>query len=134
VIPSDIIGFYFDQNVAVQVATQLRYYGHHATTARDEGQTGVGDDRHLLMASLRGWTLVTHDRNDFSLLHDAWRRWSVAWQVTPLPQHAGVLVIPQGRWSAAEAARELDSFVRAGHPRTNELYHWQPGPGWVQQP
>jgi hypothetical protein len=62
---------------------------------------------------------------DFALLHQAWCLW-------PAPlQHSGILVIPQQRWSATEAAAELDDFIRTGLSLINALYIWTPSRGWI---
>lgn len=86
--------FYTDHNVALQVALLLRQAGHTAVTARDLGLERAGDDVHLLMAAQHGWMLVTHNRQHFILLHDAWLRWFHAFEVSV--RHAGVLLPPHG--------------------------------------
>ncbi len=70
--------------------------------------------------------LVTHNSEDFALLQHAWRLWSV-----PII-HAGILVIPQQRWSASQAALEIDRFVQTVPTLANELYFWTSNRGWVR--
>ena len=84
--------FYTDHDVALQVALLLRQIGHTAITARDLGLERAGDDEHLLTAAQRGWILVTHNRQHFLLLHDAWRRWLRVFGVSTV--HAGILHTP----------------------------------------
>ena len=73
-----------------------------------------------------GCALVTHNERDFKLLQRAWRLW-------PAPvRHAGVLVIPQQRWTPSQTAEEMDRFVQSGQPLANELYWWTVGRGWVR--
>ncbi len=67
---------YLDHAVSAHIAARLRYYGHYAVTARELGLDAAKDDEHLLVAAQRSWIFVTHDEGDFTLLHDAWRRWS----------------------------------------------------------
>ncbi len=131
---------YIDNDVAVGVAVLLRGAGHQAVTTRDLGRTRASDAAQLLTAAQRNWIFVTHNANDFALLHDGWRRWSEAWGVPA--QHAGIVVLPQA--TAAERARrrldevELAQFLidlfATGAPRANELWQWRRGRGWVLEP
>lgn len=121
---------HLDHNVARHVGVHLRAMGHDVTSAQREGLSRAGDDEHLLVAAEQDRVIITHNRKDFFLLHDAWRRWSAAWQVRP--RHAGILVIPT--WPPEEAARELNTFLQRGLPLSNKLYSWQPSQGWVLRP
>jgi hypothetical protein len=125
---------YADNDVAVQLAPLLRARGHSVTTALAFGRATALDDEQLLIAAEHGWTLVTHNRKDFELLHDAWRRWSGAWRVAAT--HAGILVVPQRpQWTIGQMVQELDAFFAAGYVLTNELYRWQQAfSGWVRRP
>lgn len=126
--------FHLDHNVSRQVANLLRTSGHDVVTARDLGLEDADDDVHLLAALQDSRVLVTHNRNDFVLLHYAWRRWTRVWQV-PQP-HAGILIIPQAPHLAPEqAVRELDG-IQAQVPLVNELYEydWQMSGAWVRLP
>lgn len=124
--------FYLDSDVSQEVARFLQDAGHEASTARSIGLGTATDDEQLMRAAEEGWILVTHNREDYKLLHGAWLRWSRAWQITP--EHAGILVIPQPPALPYDrAARELAAFVRSGHPLTNALYlRHRPGvrPAW----
>ncbi len=122
--------FYTDHNVAIEVAPRLRFLGHTAGTAHDLHLENAEDDEHLLVAAQHGWTLVTHNRKDFILLHNAWRRWTGAWQVPA--QHGGILIVPQV-WPAHQTASAIDSFVRMGASLKNQLYVWRQNSGWVRR-
>lgn len=104
--------FYTDHNVALQVALLLRQAGHTAITARDLGLERAGDDAHLLVAAPHGWILITHNRQHFLLLHDAWRRWLQVFGVSAM--HAGILIPPHGL--PAQTVRLLHEFLTAGFP------------------
>ena len=119
-----------DHDVSRDAAGLLRQAGHQANTAWEEGLARAKDDEHLLLAAQGGQVFITHNHEDFFLLHDAWRRWSIAWQVDV--RHAGILVIPQ--WPAERIATEVDAFLQQGLPLSNELYHWKPSVGWVRRP
>lgn len=86
------------------------------------------DDGQLLSSAERGLILVTRDEDDYSLLHSAWRRWASAWNVSPIPEHHGVIVLQP---DASEVLRRvLDSFISGGPLLTNELYRWRRNSGW----
>ncbi len=122
--------FYLDHNVAMSVAPELRSRGHTARTAHDMGLASAKDDEQILVAAQNGWTLITHNRKDFALLHDAWQRWTRTWQVHE--RHAGILLVPQ-TWVAGEIAREIELFVQTAQPLMNQLYEWRPSSGWVRR-
>ena len=135
--------FYLDNDVAHEVASFLGSEGHDAVTTRSIGRQAATDDEQLLTAAEQRWILVTHNWDDYTLLHGAWLRWSRAWQVRP--EHAGILVIPQPpELSVIRAAQELSGFVRSGRPLINELYRrrrpgarpawerWRRGRGWTR--
>lgn len=124
--------FHLDQNVSVTLALLLRGRGHDVVTANDAGLLDADDDVHLLAAAKAGRVLVTHNRDDFRLLHYAWRRWARDWQVAR--SHAGILAIPQyPQWSPEHAAVEVDRISQ--RPLTDDLYiyDWRTGQGWVRE-
>ena len=134
--------FYLDNDVAHELAPALQAAGHGAITARSIGFAAATDDVQLLRAASEGWTFVTHNRDDYVLLHEAWLRWSGAWRVAA--EHAGILVIPQPHeLPSYQVARDLVRFVSSGRPLTNELYRrrsigagvrwerWRLGRGWT---
>jgi hypothetical protein len=124
-----VAGFYLDHNVAADVARLLRGSNHAVITAHDQGLGAAGDDEHLLLAAQRGWTLVTHNRKDFLLLHDAWRHWASAWGVAE--PHAGILIVPQPPGAShAQIAAALEALISGGPSLTNQLYLWRPASGW----
>jgi hypothetical protein len=124
-----VASFYTDHDVALQLAMLLRQHGHMAFTARDIGLERAGDHEHLLTAAQRGWILVTHNRQDFFLLHDAWRRWFPVFNVSAV--HAGILVLPHGLPS--QTVQRLEDFLLSGLPLSNELYVWRPMSGWTHR-
>lgn len=122
--------FYTDNDVPVALADRLRAEGHDATATRDMHLQRADDDAQLSLAAQRGWILVTHNRKDFRLLHDAWRRWGRDWGVTP--RHPGILIVPQR--SAEELIALVRDFLTLALPLENELYEWSPAAGWSRRP
>jgi len=88
------------------------------------------DAEHLLSAAKTGRTLITRDK-DYIELHVAWRQWAGAWGVTPLPEHAGILII-DSHWPVPTAAREIAQLLQSGRSLTSYLYRYVPGHQWVQ--
>jgi Domain of unknown function (DUF5615) len=121
--------FYFDHNISVEIAELLRLSGHVAVTADELGLSRATDDVHLLVAADRGAILVTHNRKDFELLHDAWRRWSAAWGVAPV--HGGILILAQlnPTW-VPRMAQAIASFIESNPALATALYTWHPVRGW----
>jgi len=127
-----------DNDVAHGTADALRSVGRLAVTASELGKSAASDDELYLIAAQRGDVFVTHNHVDFALVHDAWRRWFIAYGVQPIPTHSGILVIPQpvpnkGYWLPEQAAHEIDTFLRQGLPLANRLYRWMPSGGWVER-
>ena len=99
--------FHFDENTNYDIAVALMARGHDVVTSRDVGLDGHDDDEQLLAAATAGRILVTHNREDFILLHRTWQRWSRAWGATVA--HAGILIVPQDKGVPPDmAAREID--------------------------
>jgi hypothetical protein len=127
-----VAAVYSDYDVAYDTALTLRSFGHHVVTTRDMGQDEATDDRQLLTAATNGWVLVTHNRDDFVLLHRAWHSWTAAWSI--LVAHSGILVLPQQRWNAVEQAEVLDRFLRSHESLLNEAYVCDRTERWLAIP
>lgn len=124
-----VANLYHDHNVAREITHSVRRAGHLVTTARDIGMDRAKDDEQLLVAAQRNWILVSHNREDFFLLHDAWRRWSRAWGVTTT--HPGILVVAQmpPAWHR-RIADEIVRFVELNPVLSDTLHMWRPTRGW----
>lgn len=138
--------FHLDHNVSNRIATVLRDHGHDVVTAWDLGLMGADDDVHLSVATDDRRVLVTQNKDDFILLHRAWRRWSALWRaanlqaginVVPYP-HTGILIIPQSpHMTPDEAAMAVHHLILlSAVSLDDELYRydWQTGQGWVREP
>jgi len=124
-----LAALYTEDGVALQLATELIYLGHTATTADAEGLKGAGDEMHLWTAAQRRWILVTHNGADFRLLSRAWQLWGVQ------PTHAGILVLAQTpRVLAPQAAQLVHTFLQTGPALANMLYEWHATVGWRPRP
>jgi predicted nuclease of predicted toxin-antitoxin system len=64
-----------DENVAWQVSTFLAAQWHQIDRVQELGRAGLGDAQHLLYAARDNRVLVTHNTDEFLLLHRAWIAW-----------------------------------------------------------
>lgn len=125
--------FYADHDIAAETVSGLRQLGHQVTATRALHQERASDARQLWTAAVNGWSLITHNANDYRLLHEAWHLWGVA------QPHAGILVIPHWdgllrQWTPANAARELATFIDRNPAIANQLYVWERRTGWTLIP
>jgi hypothetical protein len=119
-----LAAFYLDNDVSLALAPLLQEYGHDVTSTRDLRLFRAGDVDQLHTAVRNGWVLVTYNRRDFTLLHDAWRTWPAAFGLT-LPSHRGILALDPG--PVAELAGAITALATTTSPTSwaNELLWWR---------
>ena len=122
---------YLDNDVGIALAHVLIARGHHAYTARDEGQSAARDPAQLLYAAERDWVFITHNRKDFRLLHDAWQSWPPRWDCRIWRPHAGILV-PEQLLVPDFAPAVLD-LLDSGTDLRNRLHEWTRAHGWRER-
>jgi hypothetical protein len=127
-----LAGFYLDNDVALGLALDLEELGYRAVHARHEGLGHAPDFEQLLDAATNELILVTHNAKDYRLLHGAWIAWpehhGTSWA------HAGILIVPQGRWTTAECAAEIVQIVQSiefDASLVNRILRWTPSKEWV---
>lgn len=136
---------FFDHDVPKLISTILRSRGMRIVTAFELRRHEAGDEEHLLFAARHGYVVVTRNARDFLLLHRAWLLWFVDFGVTPVPSHAGILVIPQDigalfpstALAYAAAANAIASFTQQTvlAQLANHLYLWDAASGgWKTAP
>jgi hypothetical protein len=122
--------FYLDQNVSHRFIPLLQSAGHRAITARETKLDRAGDDELVFLAWQNQWITVTHDPDDFLLLHRTLQRWAAHWNQANI--HAGMLTMPDSL-SLREQAFVLDVFIAAELPIINTFYEWQSVGSWVRR-
>jgi predicted nuclease of predicted toxin-antitoxin system len=75
---------YFDEDVSVEIATNLTARGFDVLTVRDAGRRQLADEAQLAFAAQEQRSLVTHNRADFELLHEQY--------VTAQHPHFGIII------------------------------------------
>jgi hypothetical protein len=118
--------FHVDANVAIPFADLLSAQGHDVATARQLSLANAPDDKHLLDAAQANRVVITHNEKDFILLHGAWRRWSAAWGIAAITQHAGILVLPvESRTRSRGQVTAIERLVADRGSLVNELHVWR---------
>lgn len=115
---------YLDEAVRLDLAATLQAMGYEVHTTLWENRLSTLDPDQLLYAVERGWAFVTHNREDYKLLHRAWTLWGVQ------PPHAGILVLEQLA-APQPLATAIDELLRTSPTLTHTLYlWWERGDGW----
>jgi hypothetical protein len=122
---------YFDHNVTRRMEAGLRADRHDLLFTRDPAVARLSDDAHLLAAVREDRILITHDRHDFRLLHDAWVTWPAAFGMA-LPPHPGILVLDSS--PPETLARVLAVFLggTSAEELANAIFWWHRHDGWRQ--
>ena len=120
---------YFDEDVWLALAADFRAHNHDVATYRDYGLTRASDALHHLTATQQQRVLITFNREDYELLHDAWHYWTAAWNTSN--QHSGIIVADQTVPRPVHAV-SIHSLLSSDLPLANRLYEWRGGRngGW----
>lgn len=117
--------FYLDADVSLSLAELLRDHGHTVRTSRGEGRERAKDPAQLLFSSQHGLVFITHNVDDFRLLHDAWLLWIAT------AEHSGILALEQVPvWRLAQAVEDL---LRAHPSVRGQMWEWTRSKGWEQR-
>jgi len=127
-----LVSLYLDHNVSLHLASPLRAAGHDVVSARDLNRIRLSDDAQLLSAVRLARILVTHNRRDFLLLHEAWIAWPAALGAA-FPAHRGILVLDAA--SDRMLATIVSDFLSAGayEDLSNSLLWWHGPDGWFRR-
>ena len=123
--------FYLDHDVSDRVVPLLRGLGHTVVTSDEVGLGAAVDPYQLLTATHNGWVLVSHNRKDFRLLHNAWLLWREAWGVSSSVEHGGILILPHARASDTVARLDLFAASRPGST-ADQIYEYRPSREWIR--
>jgi hypothetical protein len=121
--------FFLDNNVTGALHALLVGDGHTMFTSRGEGIASGDDITQVLAATDRDAICVTHDTEDFLLVHRTWLALAARWQQAD--EHAGIIVLPQE--GESELHRYLADFVQSRRPTRNIYWRYRPSDGWTQR-
>jgi hypothetical protein len=131
--------FALDEDVRHDLAALLRSRGWDVDSAKELGRIGLTDPHVLARAAESGQTLITHNRDDFRALHEAWLTWRSRWEqevagltgaAVSLSRHAGILILPHG--FTHELAVILEAFEQSAVPVGERLFIWKTATGWQE--
>ena len=125
-----MVGLQFDHDVSRVVGDMLRARSYDLSLAPELGLERASDAQHLLIATINGRTLVTHNGQHFEALHDAWHRWSDAWGVSST--HGAIIIVPHRPPLVLE--RLLVEPLSTIRDSSGHLYRWRQETGWKRQP
>ncbi len=124
--------FYTDEGVSLRLAPLLIRAGHTALTAQDLGHRGLNDAEQLAVACQLDRILITENRDDFVLVHNAWHTFASLWNLTPSPEHPGILIVPQR--PTPQVLAHVLQLIEEGLPARNHCYAYVPRLAqWVPQ-
>lgn len=127
------IRIYLDENVSAHLVGQLTAVGVDAISTNPRHK-GLDDANQLLFARDLGRVFVSHNASDFKLLHRARLLWSDDWNVKPLPQHGGILILPRVQmhdlWQLSRAIRTLVDDIEVAEQAVNRMFAWNLRAGW----
>ena len=128
--------FYPDEDVHKSLIVEIQSRGHSLTQATANQR--LPDCNVLLDASISGGILVTHNHDDYLLLHRAWMLWPSHWRLNRQPVHFGILSIPQlrkpyppGR-TPVEVVDEIEAIVRSHSTLECRFFRFSFHDGWVE--
>ncbi len=101
-----VVRLYVDEDASESaVILQLRARGVDLLTTSEAGRLATSDESQLAFAAENGRAIYTFNVSDFARLHRQFLRSGRG--------HAGIVVIPEQRYSIGEKIRRLASFVQA---------------------
>lgn len=131
-----MVRFYLDENVTERLADALISLGIDAISA-NRGHKGLDDATQLLIATDLSRALVTNNTADYLLLHRAWIVWSTAWNLDPVPRHAGIMLIHSASgYDYKRIASEIKAFaddIEAWGEIENRAFAWNATSGWHER-
>lgn len=125
------MNMYLDEDVTERIARPLRGLGHAVVHANEVGRKGRTDPQQLAYASAHGRMLVTCNRKDFIMLHEAWTLCPHGLGGRQQGVHAGIAIVPNSsRISDTELASIIDQLAREVEAAADRLYDWRRDQGW----
>jgi hypothetical protein len=100
------VRLYTDENAGENAVVQgLRARGVDVLTAVEADRCGLDDESQLVFSTRQGRTIYTFNVGDFARLHRDYLAHGA--------HHAGIVVVPEQRYSISEKIRRLVAFVRS---------------------
>jgi hypothetical protein len=106
-----VAALYADENVPRVLVDALRALGHDVLTALADGRAnqGIPDPDVLARATALGRSVLTGDRDDYRILHQA------------DPNHAGIIIYTDDANDRPALAERIDTAIAAATPLARKL-------------
>jgi hypothetical protein len=127
-VPANQNRLFADHNVSMRTVERLRRLRFVVETAKEHKLDQKSDESVLLVAVQQGAVLLTHDEEDFTLLFQAWHRWSNTWGVRQ--NHGGIVTYPQV-WTDDFAVPCLVTLLGQRDSFQNCLVRYRPSRQWL---
>ena len=102
-----MISLYLDEDSSRhRLIGALRSRGFDVLTSFEAGMNGMSDEAQLAFATAQGRLMITSNARDFARLHLEW--------VGQGRAHAGIVLIPQQRFSTGETVRRILRLAASG--------------------
>lgn len=122
--------FVLDENFEARTAQELRVLGHDVVTTTALNVRGAPDYTLLLVATDEERIVVTHNVDDFLLLHCIWLALATRWRIEPVQAaHPGILGLTQYTTDCADYARQIDARTHSQNV-AGEMHVYRPSTGW----
>jgi hypothetical protein len=124
------ITYYTDEDLQYDLGAAFRLEGHDADTVKDHRTFGWSDARQLFLAVDLGRTIITSNKKDVILLHEALTLWHRRWQVSTPLRHHGIIIMPP--MDIAEIVRVVLDFAAERESLDNQCLLWDRRKGWQE--
>jgi hypothetical protein len=104
--------------------------GHDAETVKDHRTFGWSDARQLFLAVDLGRAMVTSNKKDFILLHEALTLWHRRWAVSTPLRHHGIIIVPP--MDIADIVRIVIEFAANRDTLDNQCFLWDQRRSWKE--
>jgi hypothetical protein len=118
-----------DEDVSNHLAGPLRANGHDVNTAQQLGHLALTHVKVLTRMADLNRILVSHNKRDMLLLHEAWLTWRTRWQAT---SHflANILLVPHE--PVSDLVRIIEEFAGFGIDPASRAFSWTAPTGWYE--
>lgn len=122
--------YYTDEDLQYDLSGAFRRAGYDAESVKDRRTFGWTDARQLFLAVELGHTMITSNKKDFILLHEALRLWHGRWEVSTPLRHHGIIIVPH--WDVADIVRLVLDFTENRDSLENECFLYDEYRGWKE--
>jgi hypothetical protein len=124
------ITYYTDEDLQYDLGAAFRSEGNDAETVKDHRTFGWSDARQLFLAVDLGRTMITSNKKDFILLHEALALWHRRWAVSQPLRHHGIIIVPP--MDIADIVSIVIDFTAGRNSLDNQCFLYDKRTGWKE--